>query len=332
MRKPISIFLLIIVVLSACAKKEQPMEKVFPVKVVTLAPKAISSTIILAGTVGSKAYSLVSAPVEGSINSLNVAEGDNVNPGKILCYIMPVDQQNILGQAHADYEHIKEGLGKAEELKDAEGRLESAKKLYKPIPVVSPIAGTIISKSIEVGSNVSIKQSIMEIADLNKLIIKSAISEGSVSKIKLGQGVKVRMNSLREGIFPGKLSVITPGIRSESRTADIEISIAHDLKARPGMTASIEIIVEQKQNILAIPQDIMTVKPNGDKYVFLAENDTAKMIKVTTGIESNTEIEIISGLNIGDKVVVMGQENLKDGAKIKLPEASKPVKGEGRSK
>jgi len=270
--------------------------------------------------------------VEGSINSLNVAEGDNVNPGKILCYIMPVDQQNILGQAHADYEHIKEGLGKAEELKDAEGRLESAKKLYKPIPVVSPIAGTIISKSIEVGSNVSIKQSIMEIADLNKLIIKSAISEGSVSKIKLGQGVKVRMNSLREGIFPGKLSVITPGIRSESRTADIEISIAHDLKARPGMTASIEIIVEQKQNILAIPQDIMTVKPNGDKYVFLAENDTAKMIKVTTGIESNTEIEIISGLNIGDKVVVMGQENLKDGAKIKLPEASKPVKGEGRSK
>ena len=341
MRKLISVFLLVIVVLSACAKKEQPTEKVFPVKVVTLTPKAIASTIMLAGTVGSKAYSLVSAPVEGSISRLNIIEGDNVNSGKILLYIMPVDQQNILGQAQADYEQIKADLEKTseqngnkltEKLKEVQERLEAAKKLYRPIPVVSPIAGTIISKSIEVGSNVSTKQALIEIADLKQLIIKSAVSEEYISKIKIGQNVKVKIHSLGDSFLSGKISVITPGIRTESRTADIEVSIPEETRVRPGMTASIEITVEQKQNTLVVSQDILIVKPNGDKFVFVLENDTAKMIKVATGIESNTEIEIISGLNKGDKVITMGQENLKDGVKVKLPEASKPVKGEGKSK
>jgi multidrug efflux pump subunit AcrA (membrane-fusion protein) len=333
MRKIINILLLVIVFVSGCAKKEQPMEKAFPVKVTTLMPKTISSTIVLAGTVSSKIQSWVSSPVEGSVSSLNVVEGNDINSGAILCYIMPVDQQNILGQAQADYEQAKIDYEKSTDqnkdeltrtLKGAQGRLESAKILYKTIPVVSPIKGTVISKNIEVGSNVSIKQPVIEIADLKQLIVKSAVSEEFISKMKLGQTVKVKIHSLGNSFLTGKISVITPGIRTESRTADIEISIPQDTRFRPGMTASIEIIVEQRQNALVIPQDILIVKPNGDKYVFVAIGDTAKIAKITTGIESNTEVEVISGLKEGDKIIILGQENLKDGAKIKSPEATNP--------
>jgi len=341
MRRIIIILLLAIVLFSSCAKEEQVKEKVFPVNTITLTPKAIYSTIILAGTVSSKVYSIVNAPLEGSVSSLNAIEGDSVSSGKILCYIMPVDQQNILGQARADYEQAKINLEKSneqdkpilmEKLKEAQERLESANNLYKPIPVVSPIAGTIISKNIEVGSNVSAKQAIFEIADLRQLIIKSAVSEEYVSKIKIGQSAKVKIHSIGNNILPGKISVITPGIRPESRTADIEVSIPQDSRIRPGMTVSIEIITEQKQNVLVVPQDILIVKPNGEKYVFIVKNNIAKIVKVETGIESNTEIEIISGLNEGDKVVIKGQENLKDGVKVKLPEVNKPEKEKGKEK
>lgn len=333
MRKIINILLLVLVFVSSCAKKEQPKEKAFPVKVATLMPKTISSTIVLAGTVSSKIHSWVSSPVEGSVSSLNIVEGDDINSGAILCYIMPVDQQNILGQAHADYEQAKIDYEKSidqnkdeltRKLKEAQERLESAKILYKPIPVVSPIKGTVISKNIEVGSNVSIKQPLIEVADLKQLIVNSAVSEEFISKIKLGQTVKVKIHSLGDSFLAGKISVITPGIRTESRTADIEISISKDTRFRPGMTASIEIIVEQKQNALVIPQDILIVKPNGDKYVFVAIGDTAKIAKITTGIESNTEVEVISGLKEGNKIIILGQEDLKDGVKIKFQEANKP--------
>ncbi|MGB9721501.1 MAG: efflux RND transporter periplasmic adaptor subunit [bacterium] len=331
-----SIFItLLILLVSTCAKKESVQEKVFPVNVLTLTPKTINSTISVSGTVDSKVHTWVSSPVEGTVSSLNIVEGDNVNSGKILCYIMPVDQQNLLGQAHADFEQARMNYEKsieqnkddlAQKLKEAETRLESAKKLYKPIPVVSPIKGTVISKNIEVGTNVSVKQPLIEIANLNQLIIKSAVSEEHISKIKLGQTIKVKVHSLKDTFLIGKISVITPGVRTESRTADIEISTPQDKRLRPGMTASLELVVEQKQNAMVIPQDILIVKPNGDKYVFIAEGDTAKMVKITTGIESNTEVEVTSGLKEGDKVVILGQENLKDGVKIKLPEAKKEEK------
>jgi len=331
-----NILLVVMLFVSACAKKEQSKEKVFPAKVDVLLPKSISSTIMLAGTVDSKIHSWVTSPVEGSVSSLNVVEGDNVSSGQILCYIMPADQQNILGQAQADYEQAKIDYEKstgqekdelAKKLNEAKERLDSAKKLYKPIPVVSPIKGTVISKNIEVGSNVSIKQSLIEIADLKQLIIKSAVSEESVSKIKLSQSVKVKIHSFGNNFLIGKISVITPGVRTESRTADIEVSIPQDTRVRPGMTATLEIITEQKQNVLVVPQDVLIVKPNGDKYVFVVGSDTAKMVKVAAGIESNTEVEIISGLKEGAKVVILGQENLKDGVKIKIPEAGKPETG-----
>ena len=335
MKKISGILLSVVLLLAACAKKEQPAEKVFPVKIINAAPKTISSTIKLAGTVSSKVQSWVSSSVEGSISSLQAVEGDNVDSGRILCYIMPTDQQNILGQAQADYGQAKENYerstGEAKKdlegkLSDAEARLESAKKLYRPIPVVSPIKGTVVSKNIEVGSNVAVKQALIEIADLKQMIIKSAVSEEYIAKIRPGQSVKVKAGSIKD-ILPGKVTVLTPGIRTESRTADIEVSIPQENRVRPGMTASIEIIVEQKQNALVVPQDILIVKPDGGKYIFIAEQDQAKMVKIETGIESNTEVEITSGLNIGDKVVVMGQENLKTGVKVKMAE---PGKNEGQ--
>jgi len=332
MRNKIKILLLALAFMSACAKKEQPREKLFPVRVSVLLPKSISSIITLAGTVDSKIHTWVSSPVEGSVSSLNVIEGNNVNAGEILCYIMPVDQQNLLGQAQADYEQTKMAYEKAFEQKkdelakkldEAKERLESARKLYQPIPVASPVEGTVISKNIEIGSNVSVKQPLIEIASLKQLIIKSAVSEEYISRIKLGQTVKVKIHSIGDSVFTGKISVITPGVRTETRTADIEVSILYDKRVKPGMTATLEIVVAQKQNALVVPQDILIIKPNGEKYVFIAEEDKAKMVKITTGIESNTEVEVTSGLKEGDKVVILGQENLKEGVKIKLPEIKK---------
>jgi len=332
MKKIINILLIGITLISGCTKKEQPKEKIFPVKVATLIPKSISSTITLAGTIDSKIHSWVNSPIEGSVSTLSVIEGDNVTSGEILCYIMSVDQQNILGQAQADYFQAKRDYEKSTENKDelmrkfkeAQERFELAKKLYKPMPVVSPIKGTVISKNIEVGSTVSIKQPIIEIADLKKLIVKSSVSEEYISKIKLGQTSKIKVSSLGNSFISGKISVITPGIQIGSRTADIEISIPPDTRIRPGMTASVEIIVEQRQNALVIHQDALIVKPNGDKFVFIADNDKAKMVKIATGIESNTEVEVTSGLKEGDKIIILGQENLKDGVKIKFSEPIKP--------
>jgi len=331
-RKGLLILMAFITLICGCAKKEPVKEKVFPVKVMELKPKTVSSTIVLAGTVDSKAHAWVNSTIEGIVESLTVAEGSQVSSGQILCYIMSVEHQNLLGQAQADYEEAKKEYENAvdeekavflKKLEAAETRLNTAKNLYKPVPVVSPIDGTVIAKNVEVGNTVSTKQPIIEIADTKQLIVKSAVSELYISTIKKGQEVKVKLHSLKDAILPARVSVITPGIRLETRTADIEVALAPDERIRPGMTASLEVIAEKKDNVLAVPQDALIIKPNGEKFVFIAENDTAKMVKITTGIESNTEIEVTSGLKPNEKVIVLGQDILKDGVKVKISEVGK---------
>ena len=323
-----------VITTSSCAKKEAVQKKFLPVSVITLKPKTISSTISAAGTVDSKVHVWINSPIEGTVEALKVVEGQKVAAGQILCYVMLADYYNMLGQASAEYESAKSDFESAPDtekdkyekrLKAAEERLISARKLYKSTPVVSPINGTVLSKNIETGTNVSTKQPLIEIADLRKLIVRTAISEENVSRVKLGQEVAVRLHSL-DKILKGKISVITPGIRLESRTASIEVSIPPDTTVRPGMSASLDITLMSKDNVLAIPQDAMIVKPDGGKFVFIVEGDIAKLKKIATGLESNTEIEVTSGLNENDKVVVLGQDNLKDGVKVEITEPGKSEK------
>ncbi|MGQ9534384.1 MAG: efflux RND transporter periplasmic adaptor subunit [bacterium] len=331
------ITILWVIITLSCTKKEAVQEKKFlPVSVITLKPKTISSTISVAGTVDSKVHAWVNSPTEGTVQALKVVEGQKVSAGQILCYVTPTDYYNMLGQASAEYERAKSDFESAPDtekdiyekrLKAAEERLISARNLYKSTPVVSPVNGTVLSKNIETGTNVSAKQPLIEIADLRKLIVRTAISEENVSRVKLGQEVAVRLHSL-DKILKGKISVITPGIRLESRTAGIEVSIPLDTTVRPGMSASLDITLSSKDNVLAVPQDAMIVKPDGGKFVFIVEEDIAKLKKIATGLESNTEIEVTSGLNENDKVVVLGQDNLKDGVKVKVIEPGKSEKQE----
>lgn len=333
----LTLFVLVsIFLISGCSKPVQQAEKIFPVKIMALKPQTIQSTIKTSGLADSKSHSIIGSPVEGSVYSLNVVEGQHVGAGEILCSIMPLDQQNMLGQVKADYEQAKREFEnsspedsdmKQKTFAEAEENLASAKKLYKPFPVASPISGMVISKNIEPGNNVSLKQQLMEIANIDKMIVKTAVSEEYLGHIYQGQKVRVTINAFPENTLDGTITVITPKVRLDTGTSDIEISISGSKGVRPGMTAEIEIVVARKENVIVIPQDALIIKPDGGIYVFIAETNSARMIKISTGLESNTDVEVLSGLKNGDSLIVMGQDNLKDGSKIKLPETqNNPVK------
>ena len=176
--------------LFGCGKKIAPKEKLFPVRVLKIRSGSIASTLTLTGSVDSKVHSIINSQVSGTVVNLNVKEGDNVVSGRILASIMPHDQQDMIGQAQATLDNTRKELLSAgpEDKKVAESKLnesieqlESAKKLYKPVPVISPINGTVLSKTIETGNNVTMNQAIFEVADLNQLIVRSAVFELSLS-------------------------------------------------------------------------------------------------------------------------------------------------------
>jgi multidrug efflux pump subunit AcrA (membrane-fusion protein) len=320
-----------------CKNKETEKEKIFPVKTVRLARGPIAVFVTVMGSVDSKTHSWVIAPAEGTVSSLAVREGDRIGEGGILFYIMPPDYQSMLGQARIEYQaskHANQAAGESDRdsaaaaLSEAEARYNSAKKLFKRVPVVSPVSGTILSKNVENGTNVTLKQPLIEIADLNRLIIKTAVSEDIVSKLRRGQRVKVKLYADTENSIPGVISVITPGVNYQTRTAGIEISVPRSNPLKPGMTCAVEFVTVSRSDAISVPLEAVMTDVKGRKKVFIVKNGKAASAYIDTGIESNTRIEILSGVNVGDEIVVMGQDNLKDGVKVKM---SRPAEKEEKA-
>jgi multidrug efflux pump subunit AcrA (membrane-fusion protein) len=334
MKKIIIPVLFLSVFAFGCGKKEAPAPKVPVVKTVTLAPAAITASITLSGTVESKARAWLIAPADGAVMAINKEEGDAVAKGDVLVLIMPLEQQNLLGQAKAEYDEAKKAAaaGAADSeavLKAASERYEAAKKLYKPFPVASPVDGVVTLRKIDIGENVAARQNLLSVADLTRLVVKTAVSEQYSGRVAKGQAVKVKIEGAG-GNFSGQISLVSPGINTESRTSDIEIKLPQSARLRPGMAAEIELDVAGSQNAIVLPQDALVVKPNGSKVVFVIEDSKAVMTKVETGIEDNEKIEITKGLKFGQAVAIAGQENLKDGAQVKIAGGDK--KPEGKSK
>ena len=316
-----------------CGKKELPAPKIPGVKTVTLAPASITASITLSGTVESKARAWLISPADGAVMAINKEEGDAVAKGDVLALIMPLEQQNLLGQAKAEYDEAKKtadsGGSETSAVEAARERYEAAKKLYRPFPVVTPVDGVVILRKIDIGENVSARQNLLAVADLTRLVVKTAVSEKYSGRVAKGQSVKVKIEGAG-GNFAGQISLVSPGINTESRTSDIEIKLPQSPRLRPGMAAEVELTVGASHNTIVLPQDALVIKPNGAKVVFVIEDLKAVMIKVETGLEVNEKVEIVKGLKFGQAVAVAGQENLKDGAQVKLAGGEKKPEGKGK--
>lgn len=119
-------------------------------------------------------------------------------------------------------------------------------------------------------------------------------------------------------IYTGVISNVDQRVDTESRTIKAYAIIKNDnSNLRPGLLMNVNIILEEIPNSLLVPeQSILTSKDYS--YVFIADNDTAKLRKVILGITNNGKTQIIDGIEPSDFVITLGHEKLKDGSKIKI--------------
>lgn len=162
----IAIVIIALFFISGCKQKSKQEDKIIPVKTIIVKSGEIFSYVSVLGNVDSKTHTWVKATTEGFVKSLSVKESSYVHEGQIVCYILPVDSQNMLGQAQLEYNTAKREYENADEsnkeiakarYEEAQKMLQSSYSLYKPVPCVSPVSGTVLSKTIENGSMVGLK-------------------------------------------------------------------------------------------------------------------------------------------------------------------------------
>jgi HlyD family secretion protein len=191
-------------------------------------------------------------------------------------------------------------------VEQAQIALDQAKLKLQQAQVVAPFDGVVTQVNIKLGQNASASQAAIQLADLDHLEIVVNMSEVDVNRLKEGQTAQIAMDALPDATFQGTVTQIAPaGVLSQG-VVNYPVTIALTPPfdgVKTGMTASPTIIVEQRDNVLSVPN--RAVRSQGrQKVVTVLFEGQQMQVPVQTGLSNDTSTEITSGLKEGDEVVL----------------------------
>jgi RND family efflux transporter MFP subunit len=198
----------------------------------------------------------------------------------------------------------------------AESQFTIAKRQLRDTKISTPISGIVTSKNVDLGVMVQQGMVIANIVDVSKLKVKVNVSESDVFKLKKGDDVTVTTDVFPGVNYRGKIESISAK-GDDAHTYPVEITVANDAKnqLKSGMFARVNFTSLKTSEIVALPRAAL-VGSLKDPQVFVVDNSIAHLRSVVLGGEYGTFVEIISGINAGETVVVSGQNIITDGVKV----------------
>jgi multidrug efflux pump subunit AcrA (membrane-fusion protein) len=207
-------------------------------------------------------------------------------------------------------------------LKEMEAILAQEQIRLKNTQIVAPFSGEIIRKNVDNGALVSSSTPLVTLVHLETLKVVANVLEKDIAFVKPGMKAKILTEAYPEKPFEGTVVRINKALDLATRTLQAEINIPNPGRLlKPGMFAKVELALAEKPEALAIPMEAV-LEEGGKRSVFVVEGNQALRKPIITGIEQGRLIEVIEGLKDGDKIVVRGQESLRDRSTIRVVEGS----------
>lgn len=231
------------------------------------------------------------------------------------------DRSRVLQQKGAisqqDYEKIAaQCQSSAEALEAAEARVVLAAKNVGDGLVRAPFAGMVTERFVNVGEYVREDTKVVTLVTLDPLKLELTLSESKYALVKPGQDPTLRVRAYGEQTFPGRVKIIGGAVRETTRDVVVEAQVPNgDLRLRPGMFASAELVLEEKP-LLTIPKSAL-VKRGGDTHVFVVTQDRAEERAIDLGASKEDQVAVHHGLKSGDRVVVNPPATLRNGQAVK---------------
>jgi RND family efflux transporter MFP subunit len=255
-----------------------------------------------------------------------------------------LDQARVsLAQAKSQYEiaqqhwNALQAVGKEQELKSAGGQLDSARGKYlgsqaqlSYSEIRSPINGVIAERASYPGEMAAAGVPLLVVMDTSAIIAKAHIPQEDAALLKVGGSAELTAPGVEEAI-PAKITVVSPATDPNSTTVEIWAQASNKKsQLRPGTSAQLTITAQTIEKALIVPSSAVVKPPEGEgSAVMVAGSDNrAHLQAVQTGITTGDEIQIVSGLKAGQRVVATGAYGLPDNAQIKVEQPAEPAKGD----
>ena len=334
--------------LSGCNNQPQNSQNdiASPVSVIELKKGSISKLINTTGTALATYEVTLNSEMSGSYKLQNNPRtgkpfklGDLVKQGELIIRLDDKEYENgiaidakKLSLEISEQEQVKQkalyekGGVTLSEMRNTEVRVTNAKYDYETgllnlekMNVKAPFDGVIVDLP-HYTPNVQVEQNkpMVGIMDYKQLYMEINLPESSIGYVKPQQPVFITHYTLPHDTLRGVISELSPAISTETRTFKGKIMIQNNkLMIRPGMFVKADIVVEKADSSIIIPKDVVQSSRNR-KFVYIVEKNTAIYREIKTGLEDEDNMEVVSGLNVNDNLVIRGYETLRENSKVKV--------------
>ena len=170
------------------------------------------------------------------------------------------------------------------------------------------------------GTEIQANAVIGKIVDYTQVLVDLRIPNSQILAISLGKHVRVTNYAFPKRVFEGTITAVDPVLDPATRTLRVVATVDNpDLMLRPGMFVKTEIIKEAHTDAIVLPKKLVVKRQNQD-VVFIEEGARAQMRKVETGLESRDSIEIVDGIEEGDRLITSNYETLRARTRVRVTE------------
>jgi membrane fusion protein (multidrug efflux system) len=311
-----------------------------PVEAVTVAVERVDLTIPAVGSLRSNESVVLSPEIAGRVNEILADEGQAVTAGTVIARLdQSVYKAEIaeieanLALSRANFKRADELLRKkagtarardeAEaELRANEAKLVLAQAMLDKTVIDAPFAGVLGLRSVSAGQYLAPGDPIFKLEAIDPLKVDFRVPEIYLTQVRTGQALQITLDALPERAYAGQVYAINPLLDAAGRAIVIRATVPNaDGKLRPGMFARVRLLTSEVKDALMIPEE--SLFPVGeDKYVYRVVDGRARRQKVDIGLRRDAKVEIVGGLAAGDVVVTAGQPKIRDGAPVKVANAT----------
>lgn len=316
--------------------KEDKEDDLIPVETTNTVAGAISSYILLSSNLETEKMTDVYSRVQGLIEEIYVEEGDHVKKGQPLLQLAPEELALEEARARVQYEQEKalyerkqamfdKQLLSREEFETARFSLDASRIAWQEAKlnldhtkVTSPLTGVIGERLARPGDRIQPTDKLFTVINNDEMIAIVHVPEKEVGAIKKGQKAFIQSQHLGDERFEGWIKRVSPVVDPQSGTFKVTIGIRNEgNRLRPGMFVNTHIITDTHENTVLIPKTALLYE-NENMFVFVVRDSIAHKIALDVGYQDYEKIEALSGIDVGEKVIVVGQAGLKDSTRVNV--------------
>ncbi len=208
-------------------------------------------------------------------------------------------------------------------VQQAQAALATADEYLRNMTIFSPVDGVVATRMAEVGQSLGNGDPVLRLTTNNALYFEAQVSELDAPRLRAGQTVMLAVDALQgergnlysqsaSRLFAGTVEKVVPVVNAQTRNFTVRVVVPRSAQLCPGMFARGSVVTATHLNAVTVPKDAL-VKREGKTYVFVAAKNAASQRDVILGASDATAVQVISGVQPGEMVIVEGQQTLKDG-------------------